>query len=353
MTFSEPVWLALALAIPLVLALQWALRRRRMRYAISYSNTSVLASVAQQASWRRNLPIALFVTALLALAFGMAKPQAQVAVPRDEATVILAVDVSGSMGATDVTPDRMTAAKNSATSFINKLPERFRVSVIAFSDISNVLAQPTTDRSSTLDAIDSLQAEGGTAMGEALMQSIQLVEDDRARGRGPLVTPGAPPSVTPLIPPSTPPPSVPTSPSPAPDRPERVSAVLLLSDGENTIGIDPLLAADSARDQNIPIYSIALGTPDGIVTVLDQAGNPRTLPVPPDYATLQAIAEVTGGGYFEAPTGEDLQAVYDSLGERIGYTTRPEEVTYAFAGIGVMFLLLAVVTSVLFRSSFH
>jgi Ca-activated chloride channel family protein len=335
MTFSSPLWLAVALAVPLLFAIQWALRRRRMRYAISYSNTSVLAAVAPQASWRRNIPVVLFATAFLALAMGMAKPQAQVAVPRDEATVILTVDVSGSMQASDVTPDRMTAAKNAATSFINRLPERFRVAVVAFSDVSDVLAQPTTDRSSTLDAIDSLTAEGGTAMGEALRQSVQLVEEDRERARSPLISP--------------PPPTPGSTPATPPGRPERVTAILLLSDGENTAGVEPLTVAAEAAELNVPVYAIALGTPAGIVTVPDQFGNPQTLPVPPDYATLETIAETTGGGYFEAPSGEDLQAVYDSLGQRIGYTTRPEEVTYAFAGVGAILLLLATAASLFWR----
>ena len=308
-----------------------------MRYAISYSNTSVLASVATKSSWRRGVPVALFALAFLVLALGMAKPQAEVAVPRDEATVILALDVSGSMAAEDVDPDRMTAAKAAASSFINRLPERFRIAVVSFNEVANVLAQPTTDRSSTLDALASLEAEGGTAMGQALIQSIELVEDDRER----LALPT--PEVTP---------SPNTSPSPAPDERERVSAVLLLSDGYNTTGESPISAAAQASQLDIPVYSIALGTPEGVVTIPDQFGNQRLLPVPPDYRTLEAIASTTGGEYFEAPTDEDLQSVYASLGERIGYTTRPDEVTYAFAGLGALLLLLAAVTSLLWRGRF-
>ncbi|MGH2698030.1 MAG: VWA domain-containing protein [Actinomycetota bacterium] len=334
MTFESPLWLLAALAVPLLLGVQWVLRRRRMRYAISYSNTSVLASVATQPSWRRGVPVALFALAFLVLALGMAKPQAEVAVPRDEATVILAVDVSGSMQAEDVNPDRMTAAKRAASSFITRLPERFRIAVVSFSDVANVLAQPTTDRSSTLDALASLEAEGGTAMGEALIQSVELVQDDRERA--PLPTPSITPSSVP-------------SPSPTPDERVRVSAVLLLSDGYNTTGVSPLAAASQAREVDIPVYAIALGTPDGVVTVPDQFGNQRLLPVPPDYRTLEQIAATTGGNYFEAPTDEDLQSVYASLGERIGYTTRPDEVTYAFAGVGALLLLLAAATSMLWR----
>ena len=308
-----------------------------MRYAISYTNTSVLARVATQPSWRRSVPLALFAAAFLVLALGMAKPQAQVAVPRDEATIILAVDVSGSMQSKDVSPSRMKAAKDAAASFINKLPERFRIALVSFSDVANVLAQPTTDRSSTQEALASLQAEGGTAMGEALLQSIELVQEDRDR----LALPT--PSITP---------SPEVTPSPAPDERERVSAVLLLSDGYNTTGVSPLTAAVQARDLGIPVYSIALGTPEGVVTVEDQFGNQRVLPVPPDYRTLQSIATTTDGDYFEAPTDEELQAVYASLGERIGYTTRPDEVTYAFAGAGAILLLLAAATSMLWRSRF-
>jgi Ca-activated chloride channel homolog len=333
-TFDSPLWLLLALAVPVLLVAQWAMRRRRMRYAISYSNTSVLASVATNSSWRRAVPLALFALAFLVLALGMAKPQAKVAVPRDEATVILAVDVSGSMLADDVDPDRMTAAKRAASSFITRLPERFRIAVVSFNDVANVLAQPTTDRSSTLDALASLEAEGGTAMGEAILQAIELVQDDRERT--PLPTPSITPSTDP-------------APSPTPDERERVSAVLLLSDGYNTTGTSPLVAATQARDLDIPVYSIALGTPDGVVTVPDQFGNQRTLPVPPDYRTLEQVAATTGGNYFEAPTDTDLQSVYASLGERIGYTTRPDEVSYAFAGVGALLLLLAAVTSMLWR----
>ncbi|CAN5651336.1 hypothetical protein BH20ACT23_BH20ACT23_14690 [soil metagenome] len=337
MTFDTPMWLLAALAVPLLLVVQWAIQKRRMRYAISYSNTSVLASVATKSSWRRGVPVALFALAFLVLALGMAKPQAEVAVPRDEATIILALDVSGSMAAEDVSPDRMTAAKEAASSFINRLPERFRIAVVSFNEVANVIAQPTTDRSSTLDALASLEAEGGTAMGQALIQSVELVQEDRERIALPT------PSVTP---------SPSASPSPAPDERERVSAVLLLSDGYNTTGVSPISAAGQASQLDIPVYSIALGTPDGVVTVPDQFGNQRLLPVPPDYQTLEAIATSTDGEYFEAPTDEDLQAVYASLGERIGYTTRPDEVTYAFAGLGALLLLLAAVTSMLWRGRF-
>jgi Ca-activated chloride channel family protein len=336
-TFDAPLWLLVALAVPILLGVQWLMQRRRMRYAISYSNTSVLASVAKRSSWRRGVPVALFALAFLVLAMGMAKPQAEVAVPRDEATIILAIDVSGSMQAEDVSPNRMTAAKKAAASFISRLPERFRIALVAFSDVANVLAQPTTDRSSTQDALATLEAEGGTAMGQALIQSIELVQDDRDR----LTLPT--PSLTP---------DPETTPSPAPDERERVSAVLLLSDGYNTTGISPLTAAVQARDLDIPVYAIALGTPDGVVTVPDQFGNQRVLPVPPDYATLESIATTTDGDYFEAPTDEDLQSVYASLGERIGYTTRPDEVTFAFAGVGAFLLLLAAATSILWRGRF-
>ncbi len=337
MTFDSPMWLLVALAVPLLLVVHWAIQKRRMHYAISYSNTSVLATVATKSSWRRGVPVALFALASLVLALGMAKPQAEVAVPRDEATIILALDVSGSMAAEDVDPDRMAAAKQAASSFINRLPERFRIAVVSFNDVANVLAQPTTDRSSTLDALASLEAEGGTAMGQALIQSIELVQDDRERIALPIPSDSPSPNATQ---------------SPAPDERERVSAVLLLSDGYNTTGVSPISAATQASEVDIPVYSIALGTPDGVVTVPDQFGNQRLLPVPPDYRTLEAVATTTGGEYFEAPTDEDLQSVYASIGERIGYTTRPDEVTYAFAGLGAMLLLLAAATSMLWRGRF-
>jgi Ca-activated chloride channel family protein len=336
MTFDAAGWLWLLLLIPVGIYLWLALQRRRVRYPVAHTNVDLLAEVAAATpQWRRRVPPALFVVALALLALGFARPEMMRRVPRDEATIALAIDVSGSMRAEDVEPTRMEAAKASAASFVDKLPPRFLLGVVTFNEVAETLAQPTTDRDSALEAIASLRADGGTAMGMALAQAVDLVEEKDEDTSGRRGGPSPTPTPTPFTQPES----------------ERVAAVLLLSDGYNTSGqISPLEAAQRAKRADVPVYSIALGTPDGVIEVPDQFGNPRIVRVPPDYATLERIADVTGGEYFFAPSGDDLQAVYDSLGQRIGFEEKPEEVTYLFAGAGAVLLLAGAALSIAFGS---
>lgn len=333
MSFETPVALLLLLLLPAgALALR-LLHRRRTRYAIAYTNVDLLAAVASgRATWRSYVPALLLAIALALLVLGLARPQAMVNVPRDEATVVLVIDVSGSMRAEDVEPTRLAAAQAAASSFVDNLPPRFQVALVTFNEETQVLAQPTIDRTSTLEALSAIEAEGGTAMGEAIARALAVIEPrsaDRAE--------------------SSPAPTPSPSPTPRP-RNDRVSAVLLLSDGYNTAGsVSPLEAAGRAADDEIPVYTIALGTPDGIVELPDQFGRPRLVRVPPDYETLERVADVTGGEYFAAPSDEQLQAVYDDLGRKIGYVKRPQEVTFAFAGIGALLLIAAVFASLAWR----
>jgi Ca-activated chloride channel family protein len=331
MSFEAPVALLLLLLLPVGAFALRLLHRRRTRYAIAYTNVDLLAAVAGgRSSWRRYVPPLLLAGALALLVLGLARPQAMVNVPRDEATVVLVIDVSGSMRAEDVEPTRLAAAQAAASSFVDNLPPRFQVALVTFNEETQVLAQPTIDRASTLEALAAIEAEGGTAMGEAIARALAVIDprrDDRAENS---------PAPTP-------------SPSPRP-RDDRVSAVLLLSDGYNTAGsVSPLEAAGRAADDETPVYTIALGTPDGIVELPDQFGRPRLVRVPPDYETLERVADVTGAEYFAAPSDEQLQAVYDDLGHKIGYVKRPQEVTFAFAGIGALLLAAAAFASVVWR----
>lgn len=333
MSFDLPLVLLLLLLIPAAMLALRLLNRRRIRYAVAYTNVDLLASVAgQTSSWRRRVPPLLLAVALAFMVLGLARPHAMVNVPRDEATIVLVIDVSGSMRAEDVEPTRLNAAQTAASSFVDNLPPRFRVALVTFNEETQVLAQPTIDRPSTLEALAAIEAEGGTAMGEAIARALDVINPesaDRAEG-----TPG--PTPTPSPSPST--------------RKEHVSAVLLLSDGFNTAGsISPLEAAGRAADDDIPVYTIALGTPDGIVELPDQFGRPRLVRVPPDYETLEQVADVTGAEYFAAPSENQLQAVYDDLGRKIGYVKRPQEVTYAFAGAGALLLVLAAFASLAWR----
>lgn len=310
MTFAAPVFLWGLLAIPVAVVLYRRAQRRRSRYAITFTNLDVLASVAAtRLAWRRHVPAAILTMALIALIVGLARPESTILVPREEATVVLVLDVSGSMRATDVDPTRLAAAQASARSFVDQLPAEFQVGLVSFSETANVLNQPTVDRASVAESIDSLTADGPTAMGDGLVEALELGRSDE---------PDAAPS------------------RPSRSRRERLDAVVLLSDGYNTSGrTPPLDAADMAADLDVPVYTIALGTPEGTVEVPTPFGVPRIVQVPPDYETLQAIAETTDAQYFTAPSTEDLERIYADLGSRIGFVEDRQEIGFAFAAAAV------------------
>jgi Ca-activated chloride channel homolog len=325
MTFTWPLALLGLVLVPLAVWVHFAVRRRRMRFAVRYTNLDVLAGVVEDVpAWRRNLPAALYVLAVSVLMVGFARPEATVLVPREKATVVLVMDTSGSMKANDVRPTRLEAAKVAARTFIDQLPERFQVGTVSFADEAQILTQPTVDRAAVRAAIESLEAQGATAMGDAVIEALRLNRDR--------------PAAT-----STPPPLVPT-PGPSPSvRPPRargnneLDAVLLLSDGYNTSGeVEPMEAAVRAQEEGVPVYTIALGTPDGVLQAPDAFGQLRSVQVPPDYDTLRAIAEETDAEFFMAPNSEDLRRIYENLGSRIGFVRDTEEVTYAFAGAGLL-----------------
>jgi Ca-activated chloride channel family protein len=233
-----------------------------------------------------------------------------VPVPREEATVMLVLDTSGSMSATDVEPNRMEAARAAAGRFVRKLPARFRVGVVSFSSGANTLVQPTTDRAAVEQALASLHADGATAMGDGLGVALDAIEaQDQQPGQDGTSPPAGqhPPSVT-----------------------------LLLSDGANTTGSDPQEQADRARRLNVPVFTIALGTPGGML------GGPggQVRPVAPDQESLARIAATTNARSFEAATSENLARVYEGLGSRIGFRTEQRELTVAFAAAGLVLLVL-------------
>jgi Ca-activated chloride channel family protein len=257
------------------------------------------------------------------------------------------MDVSRSMLATDVEPSRLVAAKRAASDFVARLPGRFRVGLIAFSGEARMVLAPTTDRAALLAAIDRLRADGGTALGDAIGVSVEAAEQARAGSGDPSASPSPDPvaSGDPSAGPSSDPGASPmpeATPAPDtanPDEPPLVATVLL-SDGANSTGtLEPLDAADRAAEAGVPVYTIALGTEDGVVTVPDQLGRHVQLDVPPDTATLATIAEVTGARFFEAPTADDLAAIYHSLGSRVGTTLEEQEVTQWFAA-GALVLVL-------------
>lgn len=314
MSFAAPAFLWSLVLVPVAVALYVVAQRRRVRYAARFTNLDLLANVVDASPGRRrHLPAVFAIAALAALLVGLARPQMTVAVAQDEASVVLTMDTSGSMLATDVSPSRLAAAQSAAGTFLDGLPRRVRVGVVSFASGASVLLPPTEDRGSVRAAVDGLEAEGGTALGEAIVQSAELAPDGGARS--------------------------------ADDEP--LFSILLLSDGANSVGIDPQSATQRAQDAGVAIYTVALGTDEGVVEVRDDFGNLRRVAVPPDRETLQQIAENTGGQYFEALTDADLERIYEEIGSQVAYHDGEREVTAAFAGAGAALLLLGATLSLL------
>jgi len=332
MTFATPLVLLALLIVPLVVLALVLVRRRPIRYAVRYPALDVLAEVVKRERRGRWVPAALLLLALTVLLLGAAKPTARVPVPREEATVMLVVDVSGSMEADDVKPTRLDAARDAAGRFLDKLPARFQVGLVIFSSQAETLVPPTTDRAAVRDALASLRADGSTAMGDGLSNALDAIlaarqADAGSQGGAGTGTPdqggagsgGTDPGG------SVGPPAV----------------TLLLSDGANMAGVDPLGQAERARDLNVPVYTIALGTADGVLQRRDALGGLRLQPVPPDPDTLARIAETTNARFFQAPTSRNLNQVYESLGSHIGFRTEEREVTVAFAAAALILLAAA------------
>jgi Ca-activated chloride channel homolog len=337
MTFATPLALLALLLIPLIILALVMARRRRIRYAIRYPALDVLAGVVERERRGRWIPAALLVLALTALLLGAARPMARVPVPRDEATVMLVIDVSGSMNADDVEPTRMEAAQRAASRFLDRLPERFQVGLVTFSSEAETLVPPTTDREAVRSALGTLNANGGTAMGDGLARALDVIEAARQEATGGGTGGGGPPTT--VDPGATP---SPTTPDPNAQQPAVPPAVtLLLSDGANSAGGDPFVQAERARQLKVPVYTIALGTANGVLRQPNAFGGTRIQPVPPDPDSLARIAETSNGRFFEAPTSDNLTAVYDSLGSRIGFRLEEREVTVAFTVAGLLLLAAA------------
>jgi Ca-activated chloride channel homolog len=308
MGLTWPLALVALLAVPLVAGLYLLVARRRTRYATTYTNMDVLASVAATARpWRGLVPAGLFLAALAALGLALARPHMALSVPEDRATVVLVVDTSGSMRADDVNPTRLDAARAAINVSLDKLPKRVRVGLVSFDSEVSVLAAPTPDRNQVREATGFLSPGGGTALGDGLTAAVDLAVGAVRGGSG--------------------------------KRPP--AAVLLLSDGKQTQGnTRPTTAAQHARSAGIAVYTVALGTPNGVVT-FGPPGFEQSRPVPPDPATLQLIARTTGGQAFNVTNADNLKQVYRKLGSMIGQHKEQREVTPALAGIGAIFLLAA------------
>jgi len=343
-SFVWPLALLGLLIVPLALFAYLAVQRRRPQYAARFTNLDLLANVVDKTpGWRRHVPSALYLLALVGLLTALARPQMTLATPKEEATVLLVMDVSGSMNAEDVEPTRMAAAQLAGKTLVEALPEGFRIGLITFSTGTRTLVEPTTDRELVNNALDSLVPNGGTAMGDAIVHAVEsarLLQNDGVLSSTSSVTPSSTPD----------------------RRNERAAGdeaedepviIILLSDGFNTAGsTDPLDATESAIEAGLPIFTIALGTPDGVALVTDSQGRQRTVRVPPDEETLAEIAELTEARFFSAPTAEELQSVYEDLGSKIGYDEEQREITVGFVAAAAALVVAAGGLSLLWFNRF-
>jgi Ca-activated chloride channel family protein len=302
MSFREPLFLLALEIVPVVASLAYTARRRGQRYAARFPGVPTVAAVLPQSSRLRRLgPAALFLAALAALAVALARPQATVAVPVERASAVLVMDSSRSMLADDVDPSRLDAAKAAGGSFLDEVPDSLRVGLVGFSTSPHTLRPPTTDRDDVRETIDGLVPDGGTATGDALRASLEMLEGRDGKRRPP-------------------------------------SAVVLLSDGRASTGSEPLDAAARAAKLKIPVHTVALGTDDATVPSPDGRA---VLPATPDPEALRDIARQSGGRFFEAADSGDLTDVYEELGSQIGTKDEKREITAGFAAGGAVLLLIA------------
>jgi Ca-activated chloride channel family protein len=313
-SFGTPLLLLLLLLVPLTLIFVIVVHRRRARYQIAYTNLDLLATVVEQRrSIKRWIPLVLLLLALAFAATAIARPRAKLKTTEENATIVLVVDVSGSMRANDVKPSRLDAAVNAMQTFLKKVPSKYNVGLVAFSSTSEILQTPTRDRAALQRALGYLAPEAGTALGDGLAMGTKLVVDTLSK-LGVQHEPGH------YLP----------------------GAVILESDGAQNRGIaTPIGAAHLAKFYGVRIYGVALGTPNGKVTFgfgLYQS----TVPVPPDPATVAMVSRITGGKSFTARTNNQINTVYKDLGSSLGRKTERREISSWFAIAAAVLLVGAV-----------
>jgi Ca-activated chloride channel homolog len=301
---GERLWLLLAL--PVLAAVYVLVQRRRRQQAVRFSNLALLRSIVPpRSSWRRHGPAVASALALTGLVVGFARPAANVQVPKEAATIMLVIDTSASMEATDVEPSRLDAAVSAASEFVEQLPAQLEIGLVSFDRQARVESPPTTDHAAVLEAIEDLRLGPGTAAGEALAVAVDALRAAaEASGAEPTEEDGG-------------------------------AAVVLLSDGVTTVGRPVVEAAQLAADAGIPVSTIAFGTDEGAVEV---AG--RVIAVPADPDTMAQVAEITSGTFFEAFSGEELREVYEDIGTRVGFETEQREVSGRYLA-GATVLLVA------------
>lgn len=339
MFFLWPQYLWLMLALPLLPAVYLWLLRRRARAAVRYSSVGLVRSAMAGRNWRRHVPPLILLAACAVLLLAAARPTARIPLPWARSSIMLAMDVSLSMRVTDVKPTRLAAAQEAAKLFLKDLPKDIEVGLVTFAGSSQVAQAATLDRGALVAAIDGFQMQMGTAVGNAIVLCLaelfpdhhldvgEMTFGNRPRGRS-LDDKGKPPplQVTPVAPGSY-----------------KSAAIILLSDGRRTTGVDTLAAAKMAADRGVRIYVVGLGTVSGDAMTTD--GMPIYLQL--DEPTLREVARMTDGEYHYAGTAEKLRSVYENLGSRLQVQTRETEVTGPLALAAALLAVAAGALSVL------
>jgi Ca-activated chloride channel homolog len=308
MSFQAPLFLAGLVLVPLFAWAYVAHGRRRARAAEAFALRPVQPNVVpRRPGWRRHVPMVAYALALAALVVALARPETTVAVPDERASIMLVTDISGSMQATDVQPSRLVAARRAAQEFLGAVPRDIRVGAIAFNHRPRTLSAPTTERAAVRAALQRLQPSGGTATGEALAAALTIL----ARQRGAEGSDSPPPS-----------------------------AIVILSDGTSTRGREPVDIAQDAREQKVPIYTIALGTDQGTIQVEGSDGQLETRRVPPDREAMAQVAEISGGETFNPTDADALSAVYERLGSQVAKKLEERQVTAWWAGGAIALLAI-------------
>ena len=307
LSFLAPARLWLLLLIPALVLLYLLIYRRKAQKKKRQAGQTMLDFVIpKELPWKRHVAVGLSILSLLTLTVAFAKPKDTVEVPRERATVVVTIDVSNSMMAQDVKPDRLTAAKRGAVQFVENLPEKFNVAVVEFAGTATTLLPPTTDHGAAVSAINGMQLQPSTAIGEGIYTSLAALAQAPADPDNPKSKPPA--------------------------------RIVLLSDGKTQIGRPASEAAKAARDQKVPIYTIAYGTQDGYIDV-----NGTRQPVPVDRAELANVARISGGEAYRAESAGELKEVYKDIGSSVGKVKVDKEVTARWAGFGLAFAILAAV----------
>jgi Ca-activated chloride channel family protein len=309
MVFDSPVRLWLLLAVIALGVIYAALQAGRRRYAVRFTNLDLLDKVApKNPGWRRHVVAMTFLGAIALQVVAFADPQRTERVPKERATVVLAIDVSLSMMADDVSPNRLEGAKEAAKQFVEQLPEKLNLGLVAFSGVAAVKVTPTQDRESVLAAIDNLTLGEGTAIGDAILASLSAIET-------------VPPDEEGTTPPAV---------------------IILMSDGKTTKGTPDADAAAQASEAGVAVSTIAFGTANGTITLPEE---PVPIPVPVDEQALAAVADATGGSTYDAQSTEELKQVYQGIGSSVGYVEERHSIAGWFVGLALLAALLTAALS--------